>query len=346
MKDESPDDASIISDRPFRRVGAAMPRSFLEYFSQRLKVAGIRKDARVWVGARALLAFFFGALLLSLYLVIVNPLASPQTIGISFSLFSGGLALVVVLSYLQLYYRIVNRTTQLEKILPDFLLLTVSNLRAGMSPFASFIHGARAEFGPFYDELRLSAARSGGKRPLSEALTEVSSNFESPIFLRTVSLFSKGLRSGGHLARLLTSIAQDIRRIQDLRTELTSSTRTYTIFLGFILIIIMPFLLSISTHFVTVFLKINAESIKGDVPSSANIQMFSGNILITAADMVLISAVVILVNSFFVSILIGVISRGRILYGLKYFPLLAIGALIMYQLSKMFIGSFLAGFAV
>jgi len=346
MKDNSLEDASIISDRPFRRVGAAMPKPFLDYFSVKLRVAGIQKDARVWVGARALLAFFFGALLLSLYLVIVNPIASPPTIIISFSLFAGGLVLVVILSYLQLYYRIVNRTTQLEKILPDFLLLTVSNLRAGMSPFASFIHGARAEFGPFYDELRLSAARSGGKRPLSEALTEVSSKFESPIFLRTVSLFSKGLRSGGHLAKLLTSIAQDIRRIQDLRAELTSSTRTYTIFLGFILVIIMPFLLSISTHFVTVFLKINAESIKGDVPAAANIQMFSGNILITAADMVLISTVVILVNTFLVSILIGVISRGRILYGLKYFPLLAIGALVMYQLSKMFIGSFLAGFAI
>jgi pilus assembly protein TadC len=345
MKDESMGEGPSISERPFRRVGAALPKALLAFFSVKLRVAGIRKDVRVWAGARALLAFFFGSLLLSLYLVVINPIATPPSIAISFSLFSGGFFFVVFVSYLQLYYNIVNRTTQLEKVLPDFLLLTVSNLRAGMSPFASFVHGARAEFGPFYDELRQSAARSGGKSPLSEALSEVSSKFDSPIFLRIVSLFSKGLRSGGHLAKLLTSIAQDVRRIQDLRAELTSSTRTYTIFLGFILVIIMPFLLSISTHFVTVFIKINKESISGNIPSSANLQMFSGHMLITASDMVLISTLIIIINSFFVSTLIGVITRGRALYGVKYFPLLAIGSLIMFQLSKMFIDSFLSGFS-
>ncbi len=345
MKDDFLDKESLISQRPYRRIGSALPKSVLAYFSGLLMVAGIRKDVRVWLGARLLLSFLFGSILLSLYLVMFNPIATLSSVTISAALFLSGFFFVALISYLQLYYVIAERASQLEKVLPDFLLLTVSNLRAGMSPFASFVQGARPEFGPFYDELRFSAAKSGGKAPLSEALLEVSSRFDSQILERTVNLFSKGLRSGGHLARLLTSIAQDVRRIQDLRAELTASTRTYTIFLGFILIVIMPFLLSVSTHFVTVFLKINQETVTGSVPTTLNLQMFSGKILITASDMVMLSTVVMVVNSFLVSILIGVISRGRALYGVKYFPLLAVGSLIMFQLSKTFIESFLSGFA-
>ncbi|MFH0884330.1 MAG: type II secretion system F family protein [Candidatus Micrarchaeota archaeon] len=337
---------TLLEHRPFRRVGAAVPRPILSFFSEKLRHTGIRKDVRVWVGSRALLSFFFGAILLLLYLIIVNPIASIESISIAMGLFFGGILLVIALAYLHLFYLIADRTAIVEKILPDFLLLTVSNLRAGMSPFASFTHAARPEFGPFYEEIRQSTAKTGGKSSISEALNDVSTYFDSHVLRRTVSLFAKGLRSGGHLARLLTSIAQEVRRIQDLRAELNASTKTYTIFLAFILIFIMPFLLSISTHFVTVFLRISAEnSPSGDISSSGNLPVFTGKILISTNDMVAISLAVIISTSFFISILSGIISRGQPLYGVKYFPLLALAASLFYFVSKAFIETFLSGFA-
>ncbi|MCI0503682.1 type II secretion system F family protein [Candidatus Micrarchaeota archaeon] len=337
---------TLMAQRPFRRVGAAMPKAVLEHFSEKLRHAGIRKDVRVFVGSWALLAFFLGAIPLLLYLIIINPIATPQSAAIAAGLFIGGMSLVVMLAYLKLFYAISDRTTVVEKVLPDFLLLTVSNLRAGMSPFASFVHAARPEFGPFYDEVRLSTAKTGGKNSLSEALNEVSVYFDSHVLRRTVSLFAKGLRSGGHLAKLLTSIAQEVRRIQDLRAELNASTKAYALFLAFIIVLIMPFLLSISTHFVTVFLRISSDnSASSDLSSGSSLPVFSGAILITTSDMVVISLAVILTTSFFASILSGIISRGRATYGLKYFPLLALAAAVSYFVSKAFIESFLSGFA-
>ncbi|NYZ74543.1 type II secretion system F family protein [Candidatus Micrarchaeota archaeon] len=338
---------SLMSQRPFRRVGSVLPKAMLKHFSTRLRHAGIRKDVRVWLGARLLLAFLIGSILLLLYIMIFNPVTNIETLAVSICLFLGGGFLVLVPSYLQLYYRIVDRTTQVEKVLPDFLLLTVSNLRAGMSPFAAFTQAAIPEFGSFHEEVRLGAARTGGKSSLADALNEISTYFDSHLLERTVSLFNKGLRSGGHLARLLTSIAQEVRRIQDLRAELISSTRSYTIFLMFILVLVMPFLLSISTHFVQVFLKINQESVAAGADSSATAGMpvFSGAILITANDMVMISITLIVTSSLFMSILIGVISRGRATYGVKYFPLFACAATLTYLLSKAFIESFLSGFS-
>jgi Flp pilus assembly protein TadB len=318
----------------------------VEGFRVKLRFAGIRQDPRVWLGSKILLALLAGVLMVALYLVIFNPITTIETVSIAGALFSGSIAFVFIISYLKLYYHISNRSTAMENILPDFLLLTASNLRAGTSPFAAFVQAARPEFGPFYDEVMLSTAKSGGRTPLQVALNEISSNFDSQVLRRSVSLFAKGLRSGGHLARLLTSIAQEVRRIQDLREELTSSTRTYTIFLAFILVVVMPFLLSISSHFVAVFLKINSENMVMDQSVAGNIPVFSGKLSITTADMVVISIVSIVSTSFFVSLLIGIVAKGRAVYGVKYFPLLAIAASLAYFIAKAFIESFLSGFAM
>ncbi|MEW6749331.1 MAG: type II secretion system F family protein [Candidatus Micrarchaeota archaeon] len=336
---------SLRKQRGFRRVGAALPEGMRTHLAVRLRQAGIREDERVWLGKWSLAAFLSGAILMSLYLLIFDPIATPETLALAMSLFlAGGIAIVGV-SYFHLYYRISDRASRMEKVLPDFLLLTVSNLRAGMSPFAAFAHAARPEFGPLYGEIMLSTAKSGGKTPLPTSLTEVASYFDSPVLTRTVELFAKGLQSGGQLAKLLTSIAQEVRRIQDLRAELTSATRTYTLFLGFILVIVMPFLLAVSSHFVAVFLAINLEGATTDLSAAGSIPVFSGTILITTGDMVVISLAAIISTAFFISMLIGIVARGRAVYGIKYFPLMAVGSSIGYFIAKSFIETFLSGFA-
>ncbi|MFH0738186.1 MAG: type II secretion system F family protein [Candidatus Micrarchaeota archaeon] len=338
-------DGLLSRQRTSRRVGAALPKSLRDRFVVLLRFAGIREDARTWLGMRLLIAFLIGSILIALYLIAFNPYTSIGTLSVAIALFLSGLGLTSAVSYLQLYYRISDRTAKMEEILPDFLLLTASNLRSGSSPFAAFYHAARPEFGPFYEEVMLCTAKSGGKTPLPVTLTEVSSYFDSQVLRRSVNLFVKGLRSGGHLARLLTSIAQEVRRIQDLRAELTSSTRAYTVFLMFILVVVMPFLLSISSHFVAVFIKINSESIASD-DAVSGLPIFMGKLSITVADMQAIAIASILLSSFFVSMLIGIIAKGKAAYGIKYFPVLVIAASLMYLLAKAFIEGFLSGFAI
>jgi hypothetical protein len=61
--------------------------------------------------------------------------------------------------------------------------------------------------------------------------------------------------------------------------------------------------------------------------------------------MTTISITLIVTTSLLMSLLIGVISRGRATYGVKYFPLFACAATLVYFLSKAFIEGFLSGFA-
>jgi pilus assembly protein TadC len=348
-KDGEPSKTALRMLRLYRRFSAVMPPKLMSYFQQHMKYAGISEERSAIVLGRSLLvSFLAGAIPLMLYLVIFNPDTTPITVSIAVGLFFGGMILTLFLHYLSLYFSIADRSAAVEKMLPDFLSLVVSNLRAGMSPYAAFVHAARPEFGAFHEAVMLSMSKMGGKGSIVEALIDVSGNFDSPILRRTVTLFAKGVRSGGQLVRLLNSSAEEVRRIQDLRAELIAATRTYSIFLSFIVVAVMPFLLAVSTNFVGVFVRLEMDTsgATSNMPGGVQMPSFSGKILVTPDDMQNISFLTLLVIDLMVSILIGVVDRGKVMYGIKSFPVLAILSIIAFTLAKAFIGNFLAGFMI
>ncbi|MBU1166285.1 type II secretion system F family protein [Candidatus Micrarchaeota archaeon] len=328
--------------RPFRRIGSIVPKNIVDHFETKLKYAGIRHDPKIWVGVRILFSFFIGMFMIMIYLALTNPEPTPENIGIVLLIWLFGFGISMIVSYLNLFFMMSDRSTELEKILPDFLLLIVSNLRAGMSPFNAFTHAAKPEFGPLYEEVMLSAAKAGGKSSLADALNNIGDYFDSQIFRRTIMLFTKGMRSGGQLAALLNSSAEEVQHIQDLRAELGSATRTYALFLGFIIIVIMPFLLSIATLFVTIFLAMQPED--SGQQAVAGVPMFSGKISITPDEMMLTSVCTLALTSLIMSALAGILQKGKLLYGLKYFPVYAIAAIIFYFLAHYMLGSMLMNF--
>jgi Flp pilus assembly protein TadB len=337
-----PERNELAAARPYRRAGVILPARLVASFGKKLQHAGIREDTPVWLGKRLLFSFLAGMILLSLYLAIYNPIATVMTAMTAVGLFAVGFLVAALLFYLQLYFTIADRTTKLEKALPDFLLLTASNMRAGMSPFPAFLQAAKPEFGALYDEVVLAMAKAGGTSSIMDALAEISVYFDSATLQRITILFGKGLRSGGQMAKLLRSSADEIRRIQDLREELTTSTRSYTIFLGFIVIIIMPFLLAVSVHFLTVFIALQPPAANSGVPSE--IPTFSGKVAITPGQMLDTALFTLGITSLLVSSLVGILDRGKALYGIKYFPVFFAGALVIFFMANTMIGSILSGF--
>lgn len=332
-----------LNSRPFRRLGSALPKGLLSHFETKLRHIGVRDDPRVWMGMRIMVSFLFGILAFFAYLAITNPVPGIEPIATAMAWFFAAFGICAFVFYLSLYFAISDRASRVEKILPDFLLLTVSNLRAGMTPFNAFVKAAKPEFGELYNEVSISAVKAGGTASLADALIELSNYFDSKIFRRSIMLFVKGIRSGGQLTKLLRSSADEAQHIQDLRAELASSTRTYTLFLGFITVIIMPFLLSISTLFVTVFLSLQPDTNVADA-QVGGIPSFSGKIFITPDEMRLISMATLALTSIFVSALAGVIQKGKALYGLKYFPVFATASIVFFFIAYESIKSLLFNF--
>lgn len=306
-----------------QRFGRLFPHTFLRKLQKRIIYAGFREPVEIWIGSRLILLLMYTLLAGLAYLLIftANPLEVLAVILLV-------IILITSLFYLNLYYRILSRTRSLERILPDFLLLIAANLRAGMTPFGAFVKAVRPEFGELAEEAKNAGARVGGKRSLGQALEYLTQRFDSQIFERSMRLFTKGIQSGSQLARLLNTNAEEIRRVQDLREELISTTRSYMIFIGFVVIIVMPFLLSVSAFFLKIFVGIQDELGMGETAIDMPVPLLAGEIGLTAEEVGVISMGGLVLTSLFSATLMGVIRAGKWVYGIKYFPFVAIGALI------------------
>ncbi|MEM4389348.1 MAG: type II secretion system F family protein [Candidatus Micrarchaeia archaeon] len=315
-----------------------------------LDYAGITTDVDVWLGSRLLVAFLFGVFAfllpwtLGVYLgiVVIGTLSEYiQMLVLSLALGGVVFAGILFLYYLHLYYIIDDRTKRVERALPDFLLMVAANMRAGMTPFTAFQLSARPEFGPLEDVIKVVAAKAMGTESLTVAFAEIPRYVRSELLRKTVAFFEKGMRSGGHLARILESSAEEIRETQELRNELVVSTKTYTIFLVFVVVVGIPLLFAISSQFLSTFSKIQEQQRGATFAGEVGVAFFTGALTLTPEFVTQTSYLLLVVTAFLVSILIGVISEGKLLYGVKYFIPIATGSVITFVLIRNIIASVL-----
>ncbi|MEM3362284.1 MAG: type II secretion system F family protein [Candidatus Anstonellaceae archaeon] len=344
----------IIINKKFIETKPKQPNTTL---AKMLTYAGITEPPQIWLGSRILTALII-AFLSSLAPLIISVVTKTDLgfgifpnlrvvylIGYMIIIFILVFFLVLTLFYLHLYYLIHDTTKRVEEVLPDFLLMIAANMHAGLTPFAAFQAAARPEFGPLEREVKKVAAYSLGTESFTEALNALTESIDSDILRRTIAFFENGLKSGGKLANLLETAAEEIRDLDELKKETVLNTKTYTIFLVFILVIGLPVLLGISTEFLSVFTTLQAGL---NTSSSGGTQAIASMIRPTvglSAEFVNSAAfALIFLTSLFVSIFIGVIMEGKILYGIKYMPILAIGAYSVYFIVKTLLHGFLSVF--
>jgi len=354
----------------YKFFGMFIPDLVMERIAQELRYAGIEKDHRLWVG-KAIMVSLIMALIAMLIPVAVStnvemvkqlgeqtgvlPLLrelinsgwvpdvlsqlkkDPNTVFFSTSLVWGVGVFVITLflHYLYVFYLKMDRTDRIESYLLDFLYLLVSNLNSGMTPYDAFIGAAKKEFGPLSEEIMRASAKAIGSQSLTEALKEMTKNINSDLFNYVVKLYEKGIKSGGNVAPLLMACADEIRWIQALRRKMIVSVRGYLIFLAFIIIFIAPTLFSIGKAFLTVFIQL-----KSDLPDFQHlglpIDLFSGKIEIQPRELQQLILIFLFADSLSVSVFIGVLQRGSVKYGLRYFPIIfALTALSFYVSGKL-----------
>ncbi len=340
------------------RIYLALSRLYPERMKQTLHRSlihgGIEEEQDIWAG-RAItttLLFSLVAFIAPLVFLKSEPMlqaglgamtVQEAVLYISLPLFILSAALIAFLYYVYLFYRMQNRTDAIEKVLPDFLLIVVSNLHAGMSPYAAFVSAARPEFGPLEEEIKKVSALASSSQSLTFALMELSGRVNSVVFQKMILFFEKAVRSGGQMAKILHASAEEIRHIQEMREELLSQTRSYIIFLGFVIMIIAPLLLSISGQFIGMFLKIKAQTV-GSGSASFDIPIFKGEVTVTPAFVDYLGFAFLVLASLLISFFMGSLMRGKLLYWIKYFPLIAAGSVVMFLISKSLVSGLLSAY--
>lgn len=296
----------------------------------------------------------FPARLFSTYLF-AGSLLLGIALGILFfshdALFAVGAALgtalaVHVIAYTQLVLGANSRAGKVEEVLPDFLSLVASNIRSGLTPDKALVVSARDEFGPLTVEINKAAKQSITGMPLDQVMMGMTEHVRSNVLEKTMTQIVEGMHSGGDLAELLERTALDIRKFRSVRKEVNSVILNYELFIVAAITFGAPLLYGVSTFLVDIMLVIKTKIGGGSEAISqlsGSVGIFKGKLLFTPEAVQLFSILAILITVFFGCMAVGVMSSGRRVDGLKYFPILALLGLGLLMGIRLGLSSVLGG---
>lgn len=305
-----------VAPRPYKKAAASLgERAGTKNCERKVALAGF-------------VTFALAALFLGLYCYSHYYLPAVFTEYGSYMIAGGLLSLFMpyFILYFVLYFRAESRKERIERYLPDMLHLISANIRSGMTPFSALRLAARDEFGDLKKEIEKATVKAMGTGSFSEALLSVNASIKSNILERALRIFISSLKSGGKIGIILHDIARDISENRALQKELETNTKTYTMFILFIVVFGTPFLLTVSLNFLAQITALQANT--GSVGFGMGFLM--GNVQVSTEFMFMLSIIMLIVTSFSASSLIGVIKKGRVKHGIKYFPFIAILCIVIF----------------
>ena len=243
-----------------------------------------------------------------------------------------------IMSYVYYDLKIFNRTKSMENSLTDFLASMSENLKGGLSVEKSIWLSIRPDMGELAKEIRLTAKKVMVGEPTEEALMNLANKYNSPEMKRAFSLINEGIESGSNIAFIVDKLVENMDKTKNLRDEMISTNTSYMMFIGLIVLIIMPILFSISYQLINIMSSFsNNPEMKASMANQASSGSFSiihfKGISLSTGDYVTFSYALLAISSVFAGMLMSIIMNGNIKSGLKYIILFVIISAIVFTLA-------------
>lgn len=225
-----------------------------------------------------------------------------------------------------------RRKNEMERMLPEALLLISTNLESGASINRAFLEGAREEFGPLKKEFQTTSRQISGGTPVEKSLGNLRERVNSDLFKDTLRILTNTLEAGGNTAELLESSAEDIRKSLELREEIKSSIQMYVIFILIAAVIGAPFLFGITTYMAErttqLWQQTNPQTATDFAGGGSGISFQEPSINLEYLTM--FSITILVITNFFASLIISQIKNGNIKEGFKIIPFTVAASVVIF----------------
>jgi len=240
-----------------------------------------------------------------------------------------------ILFYLIVDLKIFKRKIDIEDVLPDYLQLTASNIKAGMTIDRALWYAVRPRFGVLAKEIETVAKETMRGEDLKIALQKFADKYDSVLLKRSISLLIEGLDAGGEIGNLLNKIAINIQENKIMRKEMAANITTYVIFISFATIIAAPILFGLSGALIRVITSLGSSL--GSTGATSFAISFSGS-GIKYTDFRIFAIVSLIITSFFSAVIIATIKKGSAKTGLKYIPIFILVSLVVFLITDQVFG--------
>jgi flagellar protein FlaJ len=319
-----------------------LPRRFVNNLEKHLRFAGLTIDEEEYAGF--IPVFSISAAVLTYILAKILGFDIFLSLLLSSIIFFG----LAIFFYMVLLLLSSKRASFAEKVLPDLLLLTASNIRAGMPPDEAFLSSARPEFGPLSGEIKRAGKSILSGQSFENAFDRITEHINSGVLKRIVSLILDGIRSGGEISKLLEESANELRSMESLKKMISANVKSYIIFIFFAAGLGAPMLYGISTVLIDTVVNLGSSIVVPELPSTGyellSLSGFSTQGIDTGF-FVNFAYISMLITSFFGGLALGLIETGEQKSGLKYIPLLIALNFLVFLAVRAFTGNFIGGFS-
>ncbi|MBN1543953.1 type II secretion system F family protein [Candidatus Woesearchaeota archaeon] len=253
------------------------------------------------------------------------------------------LFVIWLLFYLSLDVMIFKRRQKLEEVLPDFLQLASSNIRAGMTIDQALWFAVRPRFGVLATEIEEVAKRTFAGETLDAALLHFVNKYDSKVLERSMNLLIEGVRAGGEIGDLLNKISENIQETNLMKKEMAANVTTYVIFITFATLFAAPFLFGMAYQLIIVIQEVFSRvDITPGTAAGFPVMITKG--VISTGDFQTFAIVSLMITSLFSSMIISTIKRGNVKAGLKYIPVFMVCSIILFLIVVKVFSMFTEGF--
>lgn len=251
------------------------------------------------------------------------PMLFAKIAGVWIVAFAAIMATLWFIAYMFFELKIYQRRKEVEKVLPEFLQLTSSNIRSGMTIDMALWHAVKPKFGVLSYEIEMVAKEVMAGADLTTALEEFAEKYSSNTVKRTIALMIEGIQAGGELGDLLNQISIDLTDNQIMKKEMSADVTTYVIFIGMATLIGAPFLFGLAYNLVDV-----VQNIMGsvDMPSGGMGGGLGGfspgeGKSIKLSDFKIFAVTMLSMTATMSAIITATIKKGTAKESLKYIPI-------------------------
>lgn len=324
--------------RFLEQIGRMVNNGSWKDVEERLGYADIKANPAVFVGSNFLAALVF-TLIIGFFLLFKFNF-TYAVLGSAFFVFIYSIIINSIVSLIA-----DQRAKYIETFLPDVLLLMSSNLRSGITPEEAFLLSARPEFGFLSDKIKEAGKRLATGSTIQEAFNHLKSGISSKLFDQTISLIIEGLDSGGEIAVLLETTANDIKDMEAIRKEVNAMIFVYALFIFIAACMIAPVLYAVSIQLAGVLSKLSQSIAIQFVTEKAQVLRLVPTGI--SEDFLLnFTYVNLIITTAFSSLIVALINRGDEKYGLRYVPFFIGLTLILFFIARFALNAFFGGIKV
>ena len=218
--------------------------------------------------------------------------------------------LLVLIGPATIEYQKFKEMKSIEDRFPDFLRDISVNIRAGMTLPQAIVSTKKTNYGKLTPHVKRIANQVDWGVPFDSILEEFSTK-NSPLIKRTVATIIETHKGGGNIAEILDSVARNVIELNKIRKERASTIYSQVVTGYIIFFVFLGVLISLQTYLLPGLSVASPEiGLTGGVE-----ELYSQTFLW-----------LVVIQGFFSGLVVGKISEGKLIAGLKHsLILMAVG---------------------